>query len=42
VISIVDDDLSVRRALRRQVGSAGYAVETFGSALDSQVDTGDP
>jgi FixJ family two-component response regulator len=32
MISIVDDDLSVRRALRRLVGSAGYAVETFGSA----------
>jgi FixJ family two-component response regulator len=34
VISIVDDDLSVRRALRRLVGSAGYAVETFGSARE--------
>jgi FixJ family two-component response regulator len=32
VISIVDDDLSVRRALRRLVGSAGYLVETFASA----------
>jgi FixJ family two-component response regulator len=31
MISIVDDDLSVRRALRRLVGSAGYAVETFAS-----------
>jgi FixJ family two-component response regulator len=31
-ISIVDDDLSVRRALRRLVGSAGYLVETFASA----------
>jgi FixJ family two-component response regulator len=38
LISIVDDDLSVSRALRRLVQSAGYAVETFRSAhefLDS-------
>ena len=34
VISIVDDDLSVRRALRRLVGSAGYLVETFASAQE--------
>ena len=34
MISIVDDDLSVRRALRRLVRSAGYAVETFSSARD--------
>jgi FixJ family two-component response regulator len=34
VISIVDDDLSVRRALRRLVGSAGYQVETFASARE--------
>jgi FixJ family two-component response regulator len=32
MISIVDDDLSVRRALRRLVESAGYLVETFASA----------
>ena len=32
LISIIDDDLSVRRALRRLVQSAGYAVETFASA----------
>ena len=32
MISIVDDDRSVRRALRRLVGSAGYLVETFASA----------
>ena len=32
MISIVDDDLSVRRALRRLIGSAGYLVETFASA----------
>jgi FixJ family two-component response regulator len=34
MISIVDDDLSVRRALRRLIGSAGYLVETFASARD--------
>ena len=34
VISIVDDDLSVRRALRRLVKSAGYIVETFSSARE--------
>lgn len=33
LISIVDDDRSVRRALRRLVQGAGYAVETFASAL---------
>ena len=33
-ISIVDDDLSVRRALRRLVRSAGYLVETFASAQE--------
>jgi len=32
IISIVDDDLSARRALRRLVQSAGYTVETFVSA----------
>jgi len=32
MISIVDDDASVARALRRLVGSAGYVVETFASA----------
>lgn len=38
VISIVDDDPSVRRALQRVVQSAGYTGETFASAgefLDS-------
>jgi FixJ family two-component response regulator len=38
LISIVDDDLSVCRALRRLVQSAGYTAETFASArafLDS-------
>lgn len=34
MISIVDDDRSVRRALRRLVGSAGYPVETFASARE--------
>ena len=31
LVSIVDDDASVRRALRRLVDSAGFAVETFAS-----------
>ena len=38
LISIVDDDLSVCRALGRLVQAAGYAVETFATAhefLDS-------
>ena len=34
VISIVDDNLSVRRALRRLVKSVGYIVETFSSARE--------
>jgi FixJ family two-component response regulator len=34
LISIVDDDLSVRRALRRLVKSASYAVQTFASARE--------
>jgi len=34
VISIVDDDFSVRRALRRLIQSAGYVVETFASARE--------
>jgi FixJ family two-component response regulator len=34
LISIVDDDLSVRRALRRLVQSASYAVDTFASARE--------
>ena len=32
IIAIVDDDASVRRSLQRLVKSAGYAVESFGSA----------
>jgi FixJ family two-component response regulator len=31
LIAIVDDDPDVRRALRRLIGSAGFAVETFSS-----------
>lgn len=34
LIAVVDDDLSVRRALRRLVQAAGYAVETFASAQE--------
>jgi len=34
LISIVDDDASVRRALRRLLQSAGYAVEAFASASE--------
>ena len=34
LISIVDDDRSVRRALRRVVQSAGFTTETFASAED--------
>jgi FixJ family two-component response regulator len=31
LVSIVDDDPSVRRALQRLIEAAGYTVETFGS-----------
>ena len=34
VIAIVDDDASVRRAVKRLVQSAGYAVEAFASARE--------
>jgi FixJ family two-component response regulator len=34
MITIVDDDASVARALRRLVQSAGYRVETFASARE--------
>ena len=34
LISIVDDDVSVARALRRLIGAAGYLVETFASARE--------
>jgi FixJ family two-component response regulator len=33
-VFIIDDDLSVRRALARLLRSAGYEVEMFTSALD--------
>lgn len=32
VVYVVDDDEAVRKGLRRQLGSAGYAVEAFDSA----------
>lgn len=38
LVSIIDDDFSVRRALRRLVAAAGFSVETFASGgefLDS-------
>ena len=34
VLLVVDDDASIRRALGRLLTSAGYAVETFGSAQE--------
>jgi FixJ family two-component response regulator len=34
IISIVDDDVSVRRAVRRLIESAGYPVETFASGTE--------
>ena len=34
LITIVDDDLPVRRALRRSIQAAGYTVETFASARE--------
>jgi FixJ family two-component response regulator len=34
VVCVVDDDPSVRTSLARLIGSAGYAVQTFGSADD--------
>src|SRR5260370_1608896 len=34
MVAIVDDDRSVRRAVGRLLHSAGYAVETYGSARD--------
>jgi FixJ family two-component response regulator len=35
MIFIVDDDPSVRKALKRLLSSAGFAVATFGSAEDA-------
>ena len=34
LISVVDDDLSVRRALRRLLRTSGYATELFASAQE--------
>ena len=34
LIAIVDDDLGVRRALHRLIGSAGFEVETFPSGSE--------
>jgi FixJ family two-component response regulator len=34
LVAVVDDEESVRKALGRLVRSAGYAVETFGSAVE--------
>jgi FixJ family two-component response regulator len=34
LVSIVDDDFSVRRALRRLIASAGFSVETFASGRE--------
>ncbi|MGI0134190.1 MAG: response regulator [Candidatus Micrarchaeaceae archaeon] len=34
LISIIDDDALVRRSLERLIKSAGFAVESFGSAED--------
>jgi FixJ family two-component response regulator len=35
MIFVVDDDPSVRKALKRLLSSAGFAVETFGCAEDA-------
>jgi FixJ family two-component response regulator len=34
LVSVVDDDESIRRALRRLIGAAGFSVDTFESAED--------
>jgi FixJ family two-component response regulator len=34
VVWVIDDDLSVRQALRRLISSVGFAVETFASARE--------
>ena len=34
LVAIVDDDELFRRSVERLVGSAGFSVETFGSAED--------
>ena len=40
MISVVDDDVSVRRALKRLIRSCGFEVETFASAQDFFAETG--
>jgi FixJ family two-component response regulator len=39
-VSVIDDDASVRRALRRLIQQAGFDVQTFGSG--AEVLKGDP
>ena len=34
VVAVVDDDVSLRKALSRLLSTAGYAVETFTSAVE--------
>lgn len=34
IVLVVDDDVSVREALQRLIRSAGYGIETFGSARE--------
>ena len=34
IVYVVDDDQSVRRALRRMLTSAGWQVQTYGSGVD--------
>ena len=34
LVTVIDDDLPVRRALRRTIQAAGYTVETFASARE--------
>jgi FixJ family two-component response regulator len=41
LVSIVDDDESIRRALRRLIGSTGFEVATFASA-EEFLERGDP
>ena len=42
VVAVVDDDLSVRRALERLLRSAGYRVQTFSSAREFLAFAGSP
>jgi len=34
VVAVVDDDVSVRKALSRTLSAAGFSVETFGTAVE--------